>query len=92
MSEDLLKYSVRDTKNTIRISIKKPDEFVQDSFKIIPIGRDTGIRVVAGKLKSGSGTMQVQAYIFDKSRCTRVKAEAWVKGHANKFQIISFNK
>lgn len=92
MSEDLLKYSVRDTKNTIRIRIKNPDEFVQDSFKIIPIGRDTGIRAVAGKLKSGSGTMQIQAYVFDKSKWTRTKAEAWVKAHMFKFQIISFNK
>lgn len=90
--DQFIKYSIRETTNTFRIRIKDPNDFYKSSFRIIPIGRDTGIRAVAGKLKSGPKTMTIQAYIFDKSKWTRQKAEAWIKNHANKFQVISFNK
>ena len=90
MHDQLQKYSIRETANTTRIRMKDPATFKQDSFRIIPLGRDTGIRAVVGILSGGKSVgTKVQIYIFDKRKWTKIKAEAWIKRHAQKFEIVS---
>lgn len=86
------KYSISETTNTIRIKIRNFDNFNQNSLRIIPIGRDSGIRAIVGTLQFKSIGSVVQVYIFDKSKWTKFKAIDWIKKHAQKFEIVSFRK
>lgn len=72
-----------ETENTVRIRVRDPGTFVEDSFRTIAIGdADNGIQAVVGKLKSDGGATRVQAYIFSKKAgWTMEKAQAWVKEH-----------
>lgn len=66
----------------IRIRVRNPDDFVQDSFRTITISDDQGIKAVIGKLSSDpGGSTHIQSYIFDKSKWTAAEAESWVKDH-----------
>lgn len=66
----------------VRVRVKDPDSFVQDSFRTITISEELGIKAVIGKLKSDpEGSTTVQSYIFDKSKWNPAEAEKWVKEH-----------
>lgn len=69
------------TENTIRIRVRDPGDFEDDSFRTITIGgKDLGIRATVGRLK-GENTMTIQSYIFDKEKFSVEKAQAWVDKH-----------
>ena len=69
------------TENTIRIRLRDPDDFQEDSFRTINIGpEDNGIQATVGRLTNET-TMSVQSYIFDKEKFTVEEAQAWVDEH-----------
>lgn len=68
------------TENYIRIRVKSPDDFEQDSFQWKTISDDKGIHAVMGKIKD-SNDMIVQSYAFDKVKWTEDEAKNWVKDH-----------
>ncbi len=73
------------TENYIRIRVKDPDLFIEESFRIVMISTAKGIKAVMGKLKEPpegqAGSMVAQSYLFDKGRWTVAEAETWVKDH-----------
>lgn len=71
------------TENTIRIRVKDPDDFQQDSFRTITISEDDGIQAVIGKLE-GETTTTTQTFIFDKEKWTTATAQSWVDEHEDK--------
>ncbi len=69
------------TENAIRIRVRPPGEFQEDSFRTISIGaEDNGIQATVGKLEGEDG-MTVQAYIFDREQWDVEEAQAWVDEH-----------
>lgn len=75
------------TEQYIRIRVKDPDYFDDDSFRTITISEDEGIRAIIGCRKGeyeggrcNVGT-EVQSYLFDKEKWTLSEAEAWVEEH-----------
>lgn len=76
------------TENTIRIRVRDPNDFQEDSFKTIDIDEEQGIQAVIGRL-IGETTTTIQTYIFDKEKWTVSRAQAWVEEH-EKASTISF--
>jgi len=73
-----------ETETHIHIPIRDKNDFFQESFRTITIGKENeGIKAVIGKLKSDpNGPTKVQKYIFDKSKgWTMEKAKKWVEEH-----------
>jgi len=69
------------TENTIRIRVKDPKLFQEDSFRTVNIGdKGNGISAVMARLK-GEKTMTIQSYVFDKKQWTAKKAQTWVDAH-----------
>jgi HK97 family phage prohead protease len=69
------------TENTIRIRVRNPGDFEEDSFSTINIGgEDSGIQATVGRL-TGETTMTIQSYVFDKENFTVEEAQAWVEEH-----------
>lgn len=69
------------TENTIRIRVRDPGDFQEDSFRTITIGDEAdGIQAVIGRLE-GETTTTVQVFIFDKEKFTTAEAQAWVDEH-----------
>ena len=71
---------VETTENYIRVRVKDPGSFQDDSFRTITISADQGIKAVIGKLKGETNTT-IQTYLFDKDKWTTERAQAWVKEH-----------
>lgn len=71
------------TENTIRIRVRDPDDFQQDSFRTITISEDDGIQAVIGR-PEGETTTEIQTYIFDKEKWTTATAQSWVDEHEGK--------
>jgi hypothetical protein len=69
------------TENTIRIRVRAPGDFQEDSFRTITIGdEDDGIQAVIGRLEDET-TTTTQSFIFDKEKFTTAEAQAWVDEH-----------
>jgi HK97 family phage prohead protease len=69
------------TENTIRMRVKDPKGFQEESFRTVNIGdKGNGISAVMGRLK-GETTMTIQSYIFDKKKWDVEKARKWVEAH-----------
>lgn len=67
--------------NTIRIRMRDPDDFQEDSFRTISIGdEDNGIQAVIARLE-GETTTTVQSYIFSRDKWTAAEATEWVDEH-----------
>ena len=79
-----------ETEETIRIRVKDPGGFQEDSFRTISIDRDRGVQAVIGRLE-GETTTTIQAYIFNKEKgnWTVASARAWVKEHEKAEHILS---
>ena len=73
------------TENYIRIRVRDPGDFRDDSFRTVWISRSQGIKAVMGKLRNPpeghEGSMVVQSYLFDKDKYTLAEAQAWVREH-----------
>jgi HK97 family phage prohead protease len=70
------------TENTIRVGVKEPGLFAEDSFPPITVSDERGIKAVIGKLKGDPGeSTHIQTYLFDKSKWTVSEAEKWVSEH-----------
>ena len=67
--------------------IADPDSFIKDSFRTKEIA--PGITLILGK-KTGGGSMETQAYRFDKDTFTEEEARKWLKDHD--IHPISFEK
>lgn len=79
------KFEVRTTDAYVRVRITDPADFAQDSFRIIDLSADLGIKAVIGNLTAdNSGTTHIQAYLFDKNKWTEEKAKTWAEAHAPK--------
>ena len=75
--------NTEETEEFVHIRVRDPDLFVDESFRMIDIDAEKGVKAVVGKLKSDpEGSMVVQKYVFAKEKgWTMEKAEAWVKEH-----------
>jgi hypothetical protein len=71
------------TDKYVRIRVRDPALFIDNSFRTVVWSADQGIHAVVGKLKSNpSGGTAVQNYRFELAKdWTMEKAEAWVKEH-----------
>ena len=83
--DDIIEKGVDETENEIRIRVKDPSLFDQDSFRYKTIKSSyPKIKAVFGKLKSSS-TMELQSYRFPKSDgWTKQSAKSWIKEHGKK--------
>ena len=82
-----------ETETHIHIPVRDKDDFVQESFRTITIGKENeGIQAVIGKLKSDpNGSTKVQKYIFDKSKgWTMEKAKKWVEEHGKSINLEDY--
>ena len=85
------------TKNFIRVRLIDPGKFQEDSFRVVDIDEEQGIKAVMGKLK-GEDKMTVQAYLFDKRKGWTVeKSKKWVQEHQtaglkSKAELLAENK
>jgi hypothetical protein len=75
-----------ETDNQIRHSVRPPADFVDGSFRTVPLKGSGGVSVVAGKLKEPpegkAGSMTTQSLRFDKKQdWTMAKAKAWASSH-----------
>lgn len=69
------------TGKTIRVRVRNPKDFQQNSFRVINIGdKGNGIQATIGRLK-GKTTTTTQAFIFSKEKWTLERAKAWVAKH-----------
>jgi len=59
--------------------LRKPSNFIEGSFRTKEI--TSGISMVMGKLKDGSGNMVAQNIMFDKDKYTPEQAKKWLEGH-----------
>jgi len=70
------------TENYVRIRVRNPDLFVDDSFATITLDSKKGIKAVIGKLKTDpNGSTKIQSYLFDKDKWTVEEAQQWVNDH-----------
>jgi len=70
------------TENYIRMRVRNPDLFVDDSFRTIWLAEKEGIKAVIGKLKSDpDGSTHIQSVLFDKDKWTMEEAKEWMKEH-----------
>jgi len=71
------------TDTEIRIRVKEPNLFIDDTVRTINIDTEKGIKAIVGKLRTDgpSGSMKIQAYRFDKEKWTVERAVAWVNEH-----------
>jgi HK97 family phage prohead protease len=74
------------TDKYIRIRVRDPGDFVDDSFRTVVLSEDQGISAVMGKLKTDpNGSMVIQSYLFLKEKgWTADKAQKWVADHKEK--------
>jgi hypothetical protein len=74
--------------------VRDPGLFQPDSFrsKTLPKseGGKGGVRMIMGRLKSGQGTLTVQAYRFPIDLYTPAEARAWLK--KNNVKYIRFEE
>lgn len=75
------------TENTIRMRVRDPGDFQEDSFRTISIDKSGGIQAVIGRLEGETSTT-VQSYIFDKDKWTVERARKWVSEHKKAFVIF----
>jgi len=80
---------VEETENYIRIRIKDPALFIDESFWTVWLSEAKGIKSIQGKLKSDPSVMTIQSYLFDKDKRTITEAQAWVKEHEKNYNEIN---
>lgn len=68
------------TDQYIRVQIREPGKFDDDTFRTITLSAEQGIKAIVGRL-SGESTMTVLTYLFDKEKWDTDRATAWVKEH-----------
>ena len=71
---------VETTENYVRVRVRAPGLFEEDSFRTITISAEEGIRAVIGRLK-GETTTTIQTYLFDKEKWDEERAKKWVEEH-----------
>lgn len=70
------------TEDNIRLRVREPGNFQEDSFRIIDIDAERGIKAVIGRLK-GQQTTTTQAYLFAREKkWTEEKARKWLEDQA----------
>ena len=68
-----------ETPNEIRVRIKRPGDFENDSFRRIDIDKDKGIFAVIGKM-TGQISTTIQAYRFEKKKGWNIqKVISWLE-------------
>ena len=83
---------VEETKKYIRIRVRMPGEFRDDTIKTVWLSKPKGINSLQGKLKSPpegrEDSMVVQSLLFVKEKWTRERALAWAREHDYKPKAI----
>jgi HK97 family phage prohead protease len=78
---------------SINISIKSADLFIEQSLKTVDVIKGHGIRAVIGKLKADpSYGTKVEKYIFEKNRWDDESAQKWVNEHKSTEDSISMTE
>lgn len=82
-----------ETEETIRIRVKDPGGFQEDSFRTIDIDADRGIKAVIGRLE-GETTTTIQSYLFNKEKgdWTVATAQAWVDEHEKSGKAVNLSE
>lgn len=76
-----------ETEQYIRSGHRSPEEFEPESLRTVVLSEEEGIKAVIGK-PEGKDTMQVQSYLFDKSKgWTLEKARAWFEQHRESLKV-----
>jgi len=72
--------------------VRDPGLFQAGSFRSKALPKSTGgkggVRMIMGRLKSGQGTMTVQAYRFPADLYTPAEARAWLKKNNVKYILF----
>lgn len=79
------------TEDYIRIRVRDPDDFQDESFRTITLSEEEGIKAIMGRL-SGETTLTIQAYLFDKDKWTESEAQTWVEEHSKSNKSINLSK
>lgn len=66
------------TEEYIRIRVKNPKGFQENSFRTIDLSKDKGVKAIIGKLK-GATTTTTQSFLFVKDKWTVENAQKWVE-------------
>ncbi len=73
------------TDDFIRIRVKDPDLFRDDTFRTVWLSESKGIKSVQGKLKENQGEdhdpMVIQSLLFDKDKWSKEEAVQWARDH-----------
>lgn len=77
------------TEDTIRIRVRDPERFDEDSFRTITLSEEEGIQAVIGKYADSDDTdTHVQQVIFEKDNWTVADAEKWVEDHEDTLKMV----
>lgn len=73
---------IEKSQSQIRVRVKNPDDFMDDSMRTKTIDEAKGISIIMGKMKSNPmGGMVTQAYRFDVDKWDINKVKSWLKEH-----------
>lgn len=76
------------TEKYIRIRVKDPGAFQEDSFRTITLSAEEGIKAIVGRLE-GENKTTVQSLLFDKEKWTEERAKAWAESHKENKSAIA---
>lgn len=76
------------TENEIRIRIRPPSMFKEDSFRTITVSSSRGIKFIIGRFKEDDGSTHVQSVRFDKEKWTVGEAQGWVREHRDSMKFF----
>lgn len=69
------------TDNYIRVRIRSPKLFVENSFRTVWISKNNGIKSIMGKLVEDKSKIKVQSYLFEASKWDEEKVNQWIKSN-----------
>lgn len=70
------------TGNYVVVRVKNPSAFDKNTFSIVELSSEKGIKTLIGKLKEKSGendSTEIRSYLFDSSKWSVSDARAWIK-------------
>lgn len=76
---------VEETENFIRIRVRDPGDFRDDTFRKVALSASQGIFSIQGKLKANEGEesdpMSIQSLLFDVDKWSKEDALEWARDH-----------
>ena len=78
------------TEDYIRMRVRSPSLFIDDSFRTITLSASRGIKAVIGKLKTDpDGSTHVQSVLFDKDKWEVEEAQSWMNEHRDQLKTMA---